>query len=149
MIYLNQSQINQAAAVCSRNKTLVGNVQYLWSMIHKLSGQKYRFIPFRVLPSISGYEPAYDLFCIDIDDTIPPFLTGATLCGETNVHLIPGLYDLKCYEQYSTTNLNPAYAHDVVYENMVTVVGVNQNVPTTFTGSSTTYIIYDPNNTVA
>ena len=147
MIYLNQNQNNQAAAVCSRNKTLTGNVQYLWSMVHKLSNQRFRFIPFRVPPSISGYEPAYDLFCIDIDDSIPEVLTGATICGETNVHLIPGEYALKVYEQYSTTNLNPALSHDVVYETLVNVVGTNQNNPTVYSGTTDTYyVIYNPNN---
>lgn len=148
MIYLNQGQNNQAAAVCSRNKTLPGSVTYLWSMTHKLSGDRFRFIPFRVPPSISGYEPAYDLFCIQVSGGTQ-VLTGATVCGQTNVDLIPGLYDLKCYEQYSTSNLNPMLSHDVVYENMVTVVGVNQNIPTTYSGTTDTYIIYDPNNTVA
>lgn len=145
MIYLNQGQNNQAAAVCSRNKTLTGNVTYLWSMSHKLSNQRYRFIPFRVLPSVS-YNPAYDLFCINIDNAIPEVLTGATICGQTNVHLIPGEYDLKVYEQYSTTNLNPALAHDVVYETLVNVVGVNGYNPVVWTGTSNTYVIYNPDN---
>jgi hypothetical protein len=145
MIYLNQGQNNQAAAVCSRNKTLTGSVTYLWSMSHKLSNQRYRFIPFRVLPSVS-YNPAYDLFCINIDNAIPEVLTGATICGQTNVHLIPGEYDLKVYEQYSTTNLNPALAHDVVYETLVNVVGVNGYNPVVWTGTSNTYVIYNPDN---
>jgi hypothetical protein len=116
-------------------------------MVHKLSNQRFRFIPFRVPPSISGYEPAYDLFCIDIDDSIPEVLTGATVCGQTNVHLIPGEYALKVYEQYSTTNLNPALSHDVVYETLVNVVGTNQNNPTVYSGTTDTYyVIYNPNN---
>lgn len=145
MIYLNQSENNQAAAVCSRNKTLTGNVVYLWSMSHKLSGKQYRFIPYRLQPSVS-YSPAYDIFCIDIDENIPQVLTGATSCGETNVHLIPGEYYLKVYEQYSTTNLNPMLSHDVVYETLVNVIGVNQNIPVSYSGTTDIFIVYNAEN---
>jgi hypothetical protein len=147
MIYLNQGQNNQAAAVCSRNKTLTGNVIYLWSMRHKLSQEKFRFIPFIVPPSIA-LNPPYDLFCINIDNTIPEVLTGATYCGETNVHLIPGEYDLKVYEQPAVLsgNTNPQYAYDVVYETLVNVVGVNGYNPTVWSGTSNTYVIYNADN---
>lgn len=145
MIYLNQLENNQAAAVCSRNKTLSGNVQYLWSMSHKLSGKQYRFIPYRLQPSVS-YSPAYDIFCIDVDETIPQVLTGATSCGETNVHLIPGEYYLKVYEQYSTSNLNPMLSHDVVYETLVNVIGTNQNIPVSYSGTSDIFIVYNAEN---
>jgi hypothetical protein len=147
MIYLYQGQNNQVAAVCSRNKTLTGNVQYLWSIQHKLSGRKFRFIPFRVPPSVP-YSPGYDLFCIDIDASIPNVLTGATSCGETNVGtLIPGEYYVKIYEQMSTSNLDPMLAHDVVQETLLHVVGINQNIPTTYTGGTDgVFIIYNDNN---
>lgn len=147
MIYLHQGQNNQVAVVCSRNKTLSGNVQYLWAMQHKLSGKRYRFIPFRVQPSVN-YTPGYDLFCIDIDSSIPNVLTGATVCGDTNVGtLIPGEYYVKIYEQMSTSNLDPMLSHDVVNETLCHVVGVNQNVPTTYTGGTDgVFIIYNDNN---
>ena len=147
MIYLNQGENNLAAAVCSRNKWLTGSVVYLWSMSHKLSQQKYRFIPFIVPPSYS-FNPPYDVFCINIDDSIPQVLTGATSCGETNVHLIPGEYDLKVYEQPASMsgNTNPALAYDVVYETLVNVVGVNGYNPTVWSGTSNTYVIYNADN---
>ena len=147
MIYLNQGQNNEAAAICSRNRWLTGPVCYLWSMQHKLSQQKYRFIPFLV-PSTASFNPPYDLFCINIDDSIPQVLTGATYCGETNVHLIPGEYDLKVYEQplALSGNTNPQFAYDVVYETLVNVVGVNGYDPTVWSGTSNTYIVYNSNN---
>lgn len=147
MIFLNQGQNNLAAAICSRNKWLTGPVVYLWSMSHKLSQQKYRFIPYMVHSPLS-VNPPYDVFCINIDDSIPQVLTGTTSCGQTNVHLIPGEYDLKVYEQSSSLsgNTNPSLAYDVVYETLVTVVGVNGYDPTVWTGGSNTYIVYNPNN---
>lgn len=147
MIYLNQGENNLAAAVCSRNKWLTGPVVYLWSMSHKLSQQKFRFIPFIVPPSYS-FNPPYDVFCINIDDSIPQVLTGATFCGETNVHLIPGEYDLKVYEQSASMsgNTNPSLAYDVVYETLVNVVGVNGYNPTVWSGTSNTYVIYNADN---
>ena len=147
MIYLNQGQNNEAAAICSRNKWLTGSVSYLWSMQHKLSQERFRFIPYLV-PSTASFSPPYDLFCINIDDSIPEVLTGATSCGQTNVHLIPGEYDLKVYEQSYTLsgNTNPQYAYDVVYETLVNVVGVNGYDPTVWSGTSNTYIVYNPNN---
>jgi len=147
MIYLNQGENNEAAAICSRNKWLTGSVSYLWSMQHKLSQERFRFIPYLV-PSTASFSPPYDLFCINIDDSIPEVLTGATSCGQTNVHLIPGEYDLKVYEQSYTLsgNTNPQYAYDVVYETLVNVVGVNGYDPTVWSGTSNTYIVYNPNN---
>jgi hypothetical protein len=145
MIYLYQNQNNQAAAVCTRNAQLT-NPYYLWSMTHKLSGKNYRFIPFRVIPAVS-YKPSYDVFCIDIVSTNPQVLTGATLCGQTNIHLIPGEYDLTIFEQASSSNLNPALAYNAVNDNLVQVIGVNQNIPITYTGASEpVFIIYNPEN---
>jgi len=88
------------------------------------------------------------LFCIDIDASIPNVLTGATSCGETNVGtLIPGEYYVKIYEQMSTSNLDPMLAHDVVQETLLHVVGINQNIPTTYTGGTDgVFIIYNDNN---
>ena len=147
MIFLNQNQNNLAAAVCSRNKWLSGSVVYLWSMNHKLSQQKYRFIPYLVPPAYS-WNPPYDVFCINIDDSIPQVLTGATSCGITNVHLIPGEYDLKVYEQSASLsgNTNPSLAYDVVYETLVNVIGVNGYNPTVWSGTSNTYVIYNADN---
>jgi hypothetical protein len=145
MIYANQGQQNNPAAVCSRNNTLSGVVYYLWYMTHKLSGKKYYFIPFRLIPPID-YPPLYDVFCLNIDDSIPQVLTGTT-CGQVNVHLIPGEYYLEVYSQNSNTNLNPALSYELVYQTLVNVVGDNLNIPNTYTGNSdSTFIIYNPNN---
>jgi len=144
MIYLYQNEFNQAAAVCSRNSTL-NNPVFLWKMVHKLSNQEWRFIPFRILPS-EPYKPAYDLFCINIDDSIPEVLTGATVCGQTNVHLIPGEYSLEVYQQVSSINLNPLLSSGLVYQTLVNMIGTNQNIPVTYSGQSNNYVIYDPDN---
>ena len=147
MIYLNQSQQNQAAAVCTRNASLTGGtIVYLWNLQHKLSGRVFNFIPFRLIPSVT-YKPAYDLFCIDIDDSIPQVLTGTTQCGQTNVHLIPGEYALTVYQQLSTSNLNPSLSSGIVYQTLVIVDGVNQNNPTVYPGGTDgVFIIYNSDN---
>jgi hypothetical protein len=144
MVYINQGEYNEPAVVCSRNKTL-SNPTYLWSMLHKLSGQVWRFIPYRILPSVT-YSPAYDLFGVTIDDTIPESLTGNTGSTSCNVHLIPGEYYVKIYEQVSSTNLNPALSYDVVYETIFNVVGINQNTPVSYSGTPDVFIIYNENN---
>lgn len=145
MIYVNQGQQNNPAAVCSRNTTIGGTVYYLWYMFHKLSGTKYYFVPYRLIPAVS-YPPSYDVFCLNIDDTIPQVLTGTT-CGVTNVHLIPGEYSLEIYQQNSQTNLNPDLSSGLIYQTLVNVIGDNLNIPTTYTGNSdSTFIIYNPNN---
>jgi len=117
-------------------------------MTHKLSGKNYRFIPFRVQPSVS-YSVPYDLFCIDVDPLQPNVLTGSTLCGQTNIGtLIPGEYEVTIWEQYSSSNLDPELSYDIVQQNLVTVIGVNQNIPTTYTGGTNgVFIIYNDNNT--
>jgi len=145
MVYLNQGSVNQSAFVASRNKQLGGNVTYLFSMLHKLSGQRWRFIPYRVPPSVN-YSPSYDLFCINIDDSIPQSLTGNTTCGKCNVHLIPGEYYVKIYEQLSSDNLDPQYSYDVVNETLVNVVGTNKNIPTSYSGDSDVFIVYNADN---
>jgi hypothetical protein len=147
MIYINQGQQNQAAAVCSRNAT-ISNPVFLWNLVHKLSLKVYNFIPFRIPPNTT-YLPGYDLFCLNIDNSIAPVLSGSTFCGETNVHLIPGEYYLKVWEQTSSTNLTPPLDNNLcVYQTLVNVIGVNQNVPITYATPSdeSVFIIYNPNN---
>lgn len=145
MIYIYQGQQNEPAAVCSRNTTITGSVNYLWYMFHKLSGQKWYFIPYRLIPAVS-YPPSYDVFCIQVDDAIPQVLTGATYC-QSNVHLIPGEYTLEIYQQLSNSNLNPNLSDGMIYTTLVNVIGENLNIPTTYSGNSdSTYIIYNPNN---
>lgn len=146
MIYVNQGQQNTPAAVCSRNTTLTGTVYYLWSLYHKLSGQKWYFIPFRLVPVVS-YPPSYDVFCLNLDDMIPELLSGSTQCGQTNVHLIPGEYTLEIYQQNSNSNLDVSLSGGMIYTTLLNVVGENQNIPTTYSGNGqSTYIIYNPNN---
>lgn len=144
MIYVYQDQINDAAIPASINKSL-GSPYYLWSMTHKLSGQQFRFIPYHIPPCVT-YKVSYDLFNFDIDDSIPQVLTGATMTGQTNVHLIPGEYFLKVYEQTSPSNLNPTLAYNVVNETLVNVVGTNANNPVSYSGNSDVFIIYNDNN---
>lgn len=144
MIYAYQNQLNTLHVVCSRNKTLA-NPTYLWSVSHKLTLQSWKFIPYRELPSVD-YEPGYDQFCVTINDSIPQSFTGNTTCPSCNVHLIPGEYYIKIYQQTSATNLNPNLADGVVYETLMNVVGVNQNIPTSYSGTSDTYILYNPDN---
>ena len=142
MIILNEGD-NLPAATCSRNKQLTGSVCYLWSMKHKLSGQTWRFVPYE-LPTVVNYPPGYDLFSLKIDNNIPEFLTGATVTGQTNVHLIDGEYYVKIYEQSSSmcNNLNPNLAYDVVYET-IGIVNYNNPAPIAYSGTTNIYKIYE------
>lgn len=141
MIYLQQGNINQPTLVtCSRNKTLTGAVTYLWTVRHKLSQQSWRFIPYRE-PSNLGYEPSKDLFYISVDETIPELLIG-TSGTSANLHFIPGEFYVKIYEQYSTTNLQPSQAYDVVYEGMMVVEPADPINQIAYTGNSEVIIIY-------
>lgn len=130
MIYLNVGDVNTAVATCSVNKQL-SNPTYLWSMRHKLTNQSWRFIPYQI-PAAVNYTPTYDQFLINIDYNSTQVFTG-TSANAVNLHLIDGEYFVKVYEQTSTTNLNPAYSYDVVYEAIASVQG---------TGTTTTQIAY-------
>jgi len=142
MIILNEGN-NLAAATCSRNKQLTGSVCYLWSLKHKLSGQTWRFVPYQ-LPTDVNYAPGYDFFSIKIDNNEPEFLTGATMTGQTNVHLIDGEYYVKIWEQSSSicNNLNPNYAYDVVYET-IGIVNYAIPEPVSYSGTTNIYKIYE------
>jgi hypothetical protein len=125
MIQITQGELNNVVATCSRNKQLTGNVTYLWSITHKLTKQNWKFIPF-LLPSDSiGYAPSYDLFQINTDFTEPELFIATGYTKPTNLHLIPGQYFVKIYEQTSNSNLNPSQSFDVVYEGMANVLGPN------------------------
>ena len=143
MIILNEGN-NLAAATCSRNKQLTGSVSYLWSMKHKLSGQVWRFVPYQY-PAQVNYAPGYDLFSIMIDNTVPEVLTGATATGQTNVHLIDGEYYVKVWEQSSSlsANTNPSLAYDVVYETIGRVNYSGSTTPTSYSGTTDIYKIYE------
>lgn len=144
MIYLYQDQNNQVPAVCSRNGFLM-DPAYLWVITHKLTGTMWNFIPFRIPPT-TDYKPGYDLFCIQVSGGTQVY-TGATSCSNTvNLDLIPGEYYINIYEQYSPSNLNPNNADDIVYETLMFVIGVNQNQPITYSGTSDIFILYNEDN---
>ena len=142
MIILQQGQFNRAIATCSRNKNLSGNVTFLWTIRHKLSLQSWQFIPFRD-PSITvGYEPAYDIFEINIDLDQPENYIGTGYSVPANLWLIPGEYYLKIYEQSSTSNLNPALSYDYVYEGMIVVKSDDPIQEVSYSGTSDVFIVY-------
>lgn len=147
MIYANQGAINELPAVCSRNATLTGTIRYLWNIEHKLTGEVWNFIPYRIPPSVD-YKPGYDLFCLQIDDSVAEDYIGTSCDAGTtaNLHLIPGQYYYKVWEQSSSSNLNPNNAVGIVNQGMMTVVGTNLNNPTTYSGTSDVFIMYNPDN---
>ncbi len=144
MIYLYQNQYTNASGSCSRNSTMV-DPYYMWNMEHKLSGEIFNFIPYRIPPT-TNYKPGYDLFNIGIFDNIPESLTGDTMTGQTNVHLIPGEYFLKVYQQMSGNTLQPTTEENVVFQTLVNVVGTNQNIPVSYQGEDDIFIIYNSDN---
>ena len=146
MIQITQAQLNTVVATCSRNKQLTGNVYYLWTMTHKLTKQNWKFIPY-LLPATGaiGYEPSYDQFQIDVDSASSEVFIATGTTTPVNLHLIPGQYYVKIYEQASSTNLNPITAFDVVYEGMANVIGTNPayNDIEVYTGNTnTTFKVY-------
>ena len=140
MIILQQGQYNRAVATCSRNKNLSGSPYYLWTIRHKLSNQAWQFLPYRN-PSITTYPPSYDVFDISIYMNSPEVLIGtsATTC---NIHLIPGEYYLKCYEQVSSSNLNPSLSYDYVYEGTILVKSQDPIQELSYTGVTDVFIVY-------
>jgi hypothetical protein len=114
-------------------------------MTHKLSGKEYNFIPYQI-PYTTDYKPSYDLFNIGIFFGDAQVLTGATMTGETNVHLIPGEYFIQIHAQVSDENLNPLQSGEIVFQTLLNVVGTNQNIPVSYQGEEEVFIIYDPEN---
>lgn len=144
MIYIYQNQQNDVPATCDRN--MLGEYDYfMWEMVHKLTFQKWCFIPYEI-PYSTPYYPAYNLFNINVDDSTPQSLTGNTTSGTTNVHLIPGEYWVRIWAQDSPTNLNPENADELVYEVIGMMLGTNQNTPDAYSGNSDVYIVYNPDN---
>jgi len=146
MIQITQAQLNTVVATCSRNKQLTGSVYYLWTMTHKLTKQNWKFIPY-LLPATGavGYEPSYDQFQIDVDSASAEVFIATGTTTPVNLHLIPGHYYVKIYEQASPTNLNPLTAFDVVYEGMANIIGTNPvyNDIEVYTGNTnTTFKVY-------
>lgn len=139
MIIVQQGTYNTPIATCSRNKQLA-SPYYLWTIRHKLANQAWQFIPYRE-QSITTYPPSYDVFQLDIISTLPEVYIGGigTTC---NLHLIPGEYYVKIYEQVSSTNLNPSLAYDVVYEGLMTVLAEDPIEQIEYTGTSNTWVVY-------
>lgn len=141
MILLQQGQFNRAIATCSRNKNLTGSVTFLWTVRHKLSNQTWQFIPYRDPSIVVGYEPAYDVFEMNILMNQGEVLIG-TSGSPVNVQFIPGEYYLKIYEQSSPTNLNPSLSYDVVYEGTILVKPQDPIGEISYSGVSDVFIVY-------
>ena len=126
-------------ATCSRNKTL-SSPYYLWTIRHKLSNQAYQFIPYRQ-QSITSYPPSYDMFDISVDFNQAQVYIGDinTAC---NLWLIPGEWYVKIYEQFSSSNLNPSLAYDVVYEGMMVVLSDDPIESIEYSGTPNTWVVY-------
>lgn len=141
MIWIYEGQ-NESPATCSRNATLT-NPYYLWVMEHKLSGQEFNFVPYRIIPSVS-YPPGYDLFSIKVDLGSAQVLTGATTTGQTNVHLLDGEYYLSIYETPTQTLTIPS-VDNLVYQAITQVVlsGASET-PVAYSGTSSVFKIYEP-----
>lgn len=152
MIYIQQNVCNEVPVVVERNTTITGTTFYLWNMVHKLSNETFVFVPYKIPPS-TDYKPGYDLFCICYNNNIPQSLTGNTGCisgntGQTvcNVHFIPGEYSVEIWKQSNNYNLDVNQAEELVYQTLGQVIGVNQNIPEVYSGTSDVFIIYNENN---
>ena len=126
-------------ATCSRNKTL-SSPYYLWTIRHKLSNQAYQFIPYRQ-QSITSYPPSYDMFDISVDFNQAQVYIG-DINSACNLWLIPGEWYVKIYEQFSSSNLNPSLAYDVVYEGMMVVLSDDPIESIEYSGTPNTWVVY-------
>jgi hypothetical protein len=139
MIIIDEGQ-NTSPATCSRNSQL-DNPSYTWLMEHKLSGQNWTFIPYRIPPSVT-YKPGYDLFSIKVDYGQPEVLSGTTNTGQTNVHLIEGEYYITVYESSGATlNINQTY--DIVYQTIGQVNTSGSTQPIQYSGTSDVFTVYE------
>ena len=139
MIIIDEGQ-NSSPATCSRNAQLV-DPSYTWQMTHKLSGQNWTFIPYRIQPDVT-YKPGYDLFSIKVDYGQAEFLSGATTTGQTNVHLIEGEYYITVYESSGATlNINQTY--DIVYQTIGQVNTSGSTAPVQYSGTSDVFTVYE------
>jgi hypothetical protein len=70
--------------------------------------------------------------------------TAVTIDNTVNLHLIPGDYFVKVYEQSSTTNLNPSLSYDVVYETTARVIGTGntQNELVSYSANTDIFTVY-------
>jgi len=91
------------------------------------------------------YNPPYDVFVVEIDSTSPERYTGDSGTN-VNLHLIPGEYYVKIYEQVSSTNLDPTLSYGVVYEGMMDVRYSYVAPDIDYDGFDDETIIYDPDS---
>lgn len=140
MVVLNIGENNNMLECASRNKEL-HNPTYLVSFYHKLSGRRWRVIPY-VEDYTADYTSRFDTFKIKIDYNSPESLTGNTTSSSTNVHLIEGDYWVNIYEQFSTTNLDPSKSYNKVIETFGYVVPTTET-NTTYSGDTYTYKVYE------
>jgi hypothetical protein len=117
MIILQQYTNNEFPVTASMNVT-ISNPVYLFQFQHKLTNEYHYIIPYKVPTSYS--KPSYDMFLMNVDFSFPESLTNNTSTSG-NLHLIPGEYLLRVYQQTSTSNLDPALSQGEIYQIMAVV----------------------------
>jgi len=117
MIILQQNTNNQFAATVSLNGT-ISNAVYLFEFQHKLSNEFWYIIPYKV-PTVYN-KPNYDLFTMSVNFSLPQSYTNNTSTSG-NLHLIPGEYLVRVFEQTSTSNLDPVLSDGEIYQILASV----------------------------
>jgi len=112
MIILQQNTNNQFPATVSMNVT-ISNPVYLFEFQHKLSNEFWYIIPYKVPTAYS--KPSYDLFNMAVDFNTPESFTNNTATSG-NLHLIPGEYLVRVFQQTSTSNLDPLLSQGEIYQ---------------------------------
>lgn len=113
-------------------KTTIANATYLWEFKNGKGIGVYCIST--DLASAQQVVRANKFIIIETGST-----TAVPLNGE--VQLMAGDYDLKIYEQVSTTNLNPANLN-CVHQDIVTVLDSTINTNKVYAGGNTTNKIY-------
>lgn len=121
MIILQQNTNNQFPATVSMNVT-ISNPVYLFEFQHKLSNEFWYIIPYKVPTAYS--KPSYDLFNMAVDFNTPESFTNNTATSG-NLHLIPGEYLVRVFQQSSTSNLDPLLSQGEIYQILAKVDGTD------------------------
>ena len=141
MVILNQNTENTFPITASLNVT-ISNPVYLFEFQHKLTNEFWYIIPYKVPTSYT--KPSYDEFIMNVNFSQVEQLTGNTQTT-ANLHLIPGEYLIKVYQQTSNSNLDPLLSSGEIYQ----IMGkVNEStevcVPETpYQGDDDEWIVYD------
>ena len=142
MVILQQNTQNEFPMTVSLNVT-ISNPVYLFEFQHKLSNEFFYIIPYKVPTTYA--KPNYDLFVMNVSYSQLEQQINNTAYS-SNMHLLPGEYLVKVYQQTSTTNLDPTLSDGLIYQ-VMGKVGESDEIcvdePSYDGGFDDEWVIYD------